>query len=85
MDKETTDVEAVMRRVHNFYCDNCEKFLGTRTEYDDGFYDEIGKCEYKIFINNKWFERKSILCESCKQKFENEFIEALGKYNFKCK
>lgn len=67
--KEMVEIEEVS---HEFYCDECEKHLGTSIECDDGWYQDFGEFEIKIYING-WYHIKKCLCDKCRY----EFVEKL--------
>lgn len=69
-------------RVHEFYCDNCGKYLGGSEEYEDGYYKTPFNYEYRVLLNSKWYKNKRTLCDYCKLKFEEKYIETLKKLGF---
>ena len=79
MDKIETIERVVEERIHRFYCDDCGKFLGKSTEWDDGYYEEIGNfsthygCHYI----------KKHLCDKCKDEFVSKLNQALTNLGFK--
>lgn len=78
---ETKKVEKEERK-HKFYCDVCNKFLGESIEYEDGYYEEYGDIEHKIFIHRTNYIIKMNLCEECYQKKMNEIEEAIKKVGY---
>lgn len=48
MNKTRKQIVEVERFSHDFYCDECEKYLGRSEEYDDGFYKVIGEFERRV-------------------------------------
>lgn len=86
MQKQIKTKKEVMQVIHEFYCDNCGKFLGSSAEYDDGYYEELDSFENEINISNSrgykksykeggWYRYKKNLCDKC----QNEFVSKLTK------
>lgn len=71
MKKTVTEVVEVEETRHEFYCDECDKYLGTSYEYDDGWYNELGRFELKCNING-WLRLEKCLCDKCKYEFVNK-------------
>lgn len=65
--------------THQFYCDNCNKYLGKTKEYDDGYYPELGKFELKFYLPSGWYKINKYFCDECKEKFlkkvENTLVD----------
>ena len=51
---------------HDFYCDRCNKHIGTSQEYDDGYYTEQGEVELKVRICKTTFTYQKCLCDDCR-------------------
>lgn len=51
MHKQIKRKKEIIKITHEFYCDNCGKFLGSSEEWDDGYYEELGSFENKLYIN----------------------------------
>lgn len=84
MNKTRKQIVEVERFSHDFYCDECEKYLGRSEEYDDGFYNIIGEFEMRIFLPEGygWYEIKRCLCEECKKKYLSIFSNDLINHGF---
>ena len=70
------------KKRHDFYCDNCKKYIGFSFEYDDGYYEKYGELEKNLYINNEWYKFKAILCNDCKIGFYNRLIQELEEIGF---
>jgi hypothetical protein len=73
MDKIITKEIQVEKVYHNFYCDHCDKFLGTRIESDDGYYREPDGSSVRIcmpFDSSKQF--LGLLCDDCMKEFKDK-------------
>lgn len=69
-------------RMHHFYCDGCCKYLGQSLEYDDGWYEEIGKFELQCYIDSRYILHKH-LCKKCVGKLLLEIERDLRRLGFK--
>lgn len=67
---------------HEFYCDECNKFLGQSTEYDDGFYIRYGAIEHRIYARGNYYVLKMHLCDECHKKKMNKVFETLEKVGY---
>ena len=76
--KKIVEVEDV---VHEFYCDDCNKHLGTSYECDDGWYDELGRFEQKVYVNG-WLYFRKCLCDKCKYETINKLRTNLFDFGF---
>ena len=74
MEKTREVIKSLKNIEHSFYCDECEKHIGTSIEYDDGWYQEFGEFKVKIYIDG-WYRLKKCLCDNCRY----EFVEKLKK------
>jgi hypothetical protein len=67
------------QRIHHFYCDNCNKYLGETREYDDGWYPDLGEFNLHFVVDGKWYEIEKCFCDDCRKAFldkvENMLIE----------
>lgn len=74
-------------RMHYFYCDGCSKYLGESHEYNNGWYEKIGKFELNIYLDGIDMDGNYIfnkcLCEICKHKTMLEIEENLRRLGFK--
>lgn len=70
-------------KKHIFYCDRCQKELGESIEIDDGYYEEKGSYEQKIFINGRgWYNLHLCLCDKCKDIYNEKIVETLKNIGF---
>jgi hypothetical protein len=81
MEKTIKEIVQVERASHEFYCDECNKYLGTSEEYEDGWYQELGKFEQKIYID-KWYRFKKCLCDNCQKSFIENLKVVLKNIGF---
>ncbi len=85
------EYEITTKRItHNFYCDECEMFLGKSEEYDDGWYPEIGEFNQKMFVQGinsdpgYWYSIHKNLCKACAAKLNTRIKVALEELGFEC-
>jgi uncharacterized protein YlaI len=76
------------KRTHTFYCDSCQKELGSSTEYDDGYVEEKGSYDFNTRVDSHgWVGIHGYLCEECKKKVDDDIahmLEDIGnEYNLK--
>lgn len=81
MEKVEEIVKMEVTYKHSFYCDKCGKHLGTTEEQDDGWYDECGEFELRIYLNG-WYVLKKHLCDSCIDDFVDEAKTTLINMGF---
>ena len=81
MKKTITEVVKVEETKYEFYCDECNKYLGTSYEYDDGWYDRIGEFELKLYVNG-WLHVEKCLCAKCKYEFTEKVRKSLFDIGF---
>ena len=82
MEKIETTIRETENYEHQFYCDECNKYLGTTEEYDDGYYDELGELELKFYLLDGWYKVKKCFCEECKKKYLSRFQIILNELGF---
>ena len=82
MEKIETTIQEIGNYKHHFYCDECNKYLGTTEEYDDGYYDELGELELKFYLLDGWYKVKKCFCEECKKKYLSRFQIILNELGF---
>lgn len=81
MEKTREIIKEVKQYEHSFYCDECNKYLGTSKEYDDGWYDDIGEFEMKFYIDG-WYCINKHLCDECRKSFIENVKVALRNMGF---
>lgn len=70
MEKTKEIIKEVKIAEHSFYCDECNKYLGTSQEYDDGWYERFGEFELNLYIDD-WYQLKKCLCDDCRKSILN--------------
>lgn len=84
--KKTEIIErTVQEKIHNFYCDRCNKLLGSSNECEDGYYPEFGDFALRFYVFNQWYVSENHFCDKCKDKFINTVKETLEKLGFQGK
>jgi hypothetical protein len=78
--RETT-VEKI-KVEHDFYCDECNEFLGTAIEEPDGWYKEFGEYELKIYVDDGWYYVNKHLCHECRKAFIENVKVSLKNLGF---
>ena len=68
--------------THKFYCDDCGEFVGSSTEFDDGYYEEFGNVECKFLLSSEFYRINKTLCESCKNKIFEKIAGVLLDVGF---
>lgn len=82
MEKITSKEVKSILNTHNFYCDMCEKHLGSTEEYDDGYYATIGDYDLNFNVNSEWYNLHCNLCFECRAKKRQEIIDTLLSMGF---
>ena len=78
-------VERIVERTkieHEFYCDECGKFIGTSEEYDDGYYAKIGEAKWHYNGDKGWLAKRGNYCAECRAKIGASIDDALLKLGF---
>jgi hypothetical protein len=68
--------------IHHFYCDNCNKHIGSSQEYSDGYYQEFGVFGLSIKLPNGWYKLHKCLCDECKESCLVDVQNSLKKLGF---
>ena len=81
---EKTNVEKITKEyiTHSFYCDECDKFLGTSPEHEDGWYTEMGGFELSFCLDDEWYKIEKHLCDECKEKVVERVKNSLLNLGF---
>lgn len=82
MEKTREVIRSLTSIEHSFYCDECGKHIGTSTEHDDGWYQDFGKFEVKMYIDG-WYYLKKCLCDKCRYEFSEKLKTNLYNLGFK--
>lgn len=69
--------------IHKITCDKCGKHICDSEEYDDGYYDDPGEYEQKIYIEENVYKLSMQLCEDCKRETTKLLIKILQDFGFK--
>lgn len=80
MEKIKTSEQIVELRSHSFYCDGCGAFLGESKEEADGYYEEKGLFNIRVF---RYYEISKHFCDKCKKDFELKLNNLLLDLGFK--
>ena len=68
--------------LHRFHCDECNKYLGTTEEYDDGYYQKLGELQLKFYLPYDWYKVEKCLCKECRNKYIENLKENLKGIGF---
>ena len=80
---EKTNIISKEVIVHKIYCDECNTYIGNSEEYDDGWYEELGKYRQDFYIpKHSWFYFQKTLCHHCREEMDKKIIDALIKLGF---
>ena len=82
MDKVETINKTKVVTKHNFYCDSCNKYLGSSEELDDGYYAELGAFHKEYYIDNDWYVLNKNFCEKCKADYLHKIKSNLCNLGF---
>lgn len=83
MHKETREQITRTRITHTFYCDMCGEEIGTSTEYEDGYYQQLGEYETHIYIDHTRYTLNKCLCRKCVIKQNEMMVANLKNLGFK--
>ena len=82
MEKITEITETITKNIHEFYCDECECFVGTSEEYPNGGYERLGTYELNVLTPDGLFKYyDKCLCATCMENFPakvSQALEAIG-------
>lgn len=67
---------------HQFYCDECNKFLGTSIEYADGYYETHGDFMLRIWVEGEWYTLQKCLCDQCRAAKIDALVKFLKGFGF---
>ena len=85
MDKVESKEIVKTEITHNFFCDGCNRSLGSSKELDDGYYDRIGEYHYDILLSGLGrFVINKCLCDNCRMELDKKIktsLEDLGFYS----
>jgi hypothetical protein len=82
MEKETRTTYQKELIEHSFYCDECERHLGTSKEFDDGWYQTFGEFQLRFKVDG-WYYINKHLCEHCRNNIISKIKSALKDIGFK--
>ncbi len=83
MERITETTETITKKIHEFYCDECECLIGASEEYPNGGYARHGVYELNVVTPEglyKYYDR--CLCETCQTEFPIRVQEALESLGF---
>lgn len=81
MKRTITRIIEVEEIKHEFYCDECGKYLGVSYEHDDGWYETLGEVNLSYNVNGFLYLRKC-LCDKCKYELEDNIRRNLSALGF---
>lgn len=83
MEKVITETVNIERKKHSFYCDKCNKYLGSSEEFYDGYYPPFGEYGQSFYVNGYgWCRLKLHLCDKCKVDMTNDILRCLKQLGF---
>ena len=82
MEQIKSTIKTIEKRQHLFYCDECGKYLGASTEYDDGYYQTYGDFRLKFCVVDNWYRVTKCFCDDCREKFINNVKTNLTNMGF---
>lgn len=82
MEKIETKTKHVEGRTHHFYCYNCDTYIGSSEEYDDGWYEELGEFELQMYTPLGWWKMHKCFCRKCREDFLEKFYVSLKNMGF---
>ena len=82
MEKQKTITRQIEETEHEFYCDECNTYIGKSLEYPDRYYRSLGVFEQKICISSEWYTIRKCLCEDCNNKQIKKLINSLTELGF---
>lgn len=85
MEKIKTTIRKVEHNEHQFYCDDCNRYLGSTEENCDGYYSKLGELELDFYLADGWYIAKRCFCEDCKEKYLSRLQIALNELGFEKK
>ncbi len=81
MQKTIETIMEVKNTCHEFYCDECNEYLGTSYEYEDGWYPKLGEFDLNLNVFG-WMHMKKCLCEKCRDKIIDNVRQKLFAIGF---
>lgn len=85
MEKSIEKTVVSIKTTHQFYCDDCGKFLGESDECDDGWYPTpkavIGR-RISWRVNGVGYKIEKCICEECDNTFMRKIDKALTELGF---
>lgn len=69
--------------THEFYCDDCGKYIDQSIEWEDGYYESYGDYEQQMFFKGSWWRLEKCLCDDCKNKYDEKITTMLKEIGFK--
>ena len=73
MERIETTIREIRNYEHQFYCDECNKYLGTTEEYDDGYYAKLGELCLKIFFLMDGIKLRNAFVKSVKRSIYQDY------------
>ena len=83
MDQVKSEEIVKIKITHNFFCDGCNKLLGSSVEYEDGYYDHIGEYEHTVFFKHVGkFTINKCLCDNCRLALDKKIQQSMEDLGF---
>ena len=82
MEKVEIEIIETEETTHRFYCDDCGTYLGSSTECDDGWYQEFGEFELKMYTPRGRYRLNKCFCDECADKFLDKVYASLEATGF---
>ena len=83
MEKVEIKTRQIEDRTHHFYCDDCNAYIGSSHEYDDGWYQPMNELELCFHGPRGSLEFCKCLCDDCWGKHLSKIYKALEDVGFK--
>ena len=82
MEKVSEKEVIIKNRIHGYYCDECDKFLGSQEqtegiEFTDHYYKRL-----KVRACNSWWKLEGHFCEDCMELKTKKIAECLSSLGF---
>lgn len=82
MEKTKKKTRTIKSYEHPFYCDSCDKYLGTVEEHEDGWYPDLGEFKLNFYVKDDWYRINKCFCDECKNNFVNKVKSTLENLGF---
>lgn len=85
MEKVISRTVTRMVNEYEYYCDDCNKFLGRTVDNPDGWHPRFGERELSFNLGKGygWFTSTKTLCDDCYNEYREEVKNALEALGFR--